>query len=138
VGGLCFCRYQVPRLWTRPLRHEEIRFRFGNHFAFANACQCLFDLDFEYAHGRLEVFAVAVAPYCPLTSLFQFRIKEVLPIKKKIFWSDLGVARKIFQNLAVMEVPDTDELIAAAMDDAGIEDEDVAEPPSEQAGTESA
>jgi hypothetical protein len=86
----------------------------------------------------LEVFAVAVASYCQLTALFQFRIKEVLPIKKKIFWSDLGVARKIFQNLAVMEVPDTDELIAAAMEDAGIEDEDAAEPPSEQAGTESA
>jgi hypothetical protein len=25
-----------------------------------------------------------------------------LPIKKKVFWEDLGVARKIYRNLAIM------------------------------------
>jgi hypothetical protein len=29
-------------------------------------------------------------------------VKERLPIKKSIFWSDLGVARKIYRNLAII------------------------------------
>jgi hypothetical protein len=33
-----------------------------------------------------------------------FRLKEVLPIKKKAFWGDLKVARKIYQKRAVMVV----------------------------------
>ena len=28
-----------------------------------------------------------------ISSMLMFRLKEVLPIKKKIFWSDLGIAR---------------------------------------------
>jgi hypothetical protein len=32
-----------------------------------------------------------------------------LPIKKKVFWSDLGVARKIYQNLAFLDTKDGDE-----------------------------
>lgn len=31
-----------------------------------------------------------------------FRMKEVLPIKKNPFWSDLGIARKIYQGKAVL------------------------------------
>ena len=30
-----------------------------------------------------------------------FRVKEVLPVEKKIFWDDLRTARKIFQGRAV-------------------------------------
>ena len=29
-----------------------------------------------------------------------FRIKEVLPVKKKVFWDDLKIARRIFQGRA--------------------------------------
>ena len=32
---------------------------------------------------------------------FMFRVKEVLPVEKKIFWNDLKTARKIFQGRAV-------------------------------------
>jgi uncharacterized hydrophobic protein (TIGR00271 family) len=32
----------------------------------------------------------------------QFRLKERLPINKSIFWSDLGLARKIYRNLAII------------------------------------
>jgi hypothetical protein len=32
-----------------------------------------------------------------------FRVKEVLPVKKKVFWDDLGTARKINQKRALME-----------------------------------
>ena len=32
----------------------------------------------------------------------QFRVKERLPIQKSIFWSDLGLARKIYRNLAII------------------------------------
>jgi hypothetical protein len=31
-----------------------------------------------------------------------FLVLQRLPIRKKIFWSDLGVARKIYRNLALM------------------------------------
>ena len=32
-----------------------------------------------------------------LSSMLMFRLKEILPIEKKIFWSDLSIARKIYQ-----------------------------------------
>jgi len=34
---------------------------------------------------------------------FRFRMKEVLPIEKSIFWSDLGIARKVYQRRAVLQ-----------------------------------
>lgn len=37
-----------------------------------------------------------------ISGMIMFRLKEVLPIKKKVFWEDLGVARKIYQGLAVV------------------------------------
>jgi hypothetical protein len=37
-----------------------------------------------------------------ISGMFMFRMKEVLPIKKKIFWEDISVARKIYQKQAVM------------------------------------
>ena len=39
-----------------------------------------------------------------LASMLMFRMKEVLPIEKKVFWEDLGVARKIYQHRALLEV----------------------------------
>eukprot|EP00970_Alexandrium_tamarense_P011498 scaffold2510_cov215-Alexandrium_tamarense.AAC.4 len=41
-----------------------------------------------------------------ISSMIMFRLKEVLPIEKKVFWSDLGIARKIYKGKALMaEVP---------------------------------
>lgn len=37
-----------------------------------------------------------------ISSILMFRMKEVLPIKKKIFWSDLGIARHIYRGRALM------------------------------------
>jgi uncharacterized hydrophobic protein (TIGR00271 family) len=37
-----------------------------------------------------------------ISGMLMFRLKEVLPIKKKIFWDDLATARKIYQKQAVM------------------------------------
>ena len=31
-----------------------------------------------------------------------FRMKEVLPIEKNVFWSDLGIARKIYKGKAIL------------------------------------
>lgn len=36
--------------------------------------------------------------------MFMFRMKEVLPIKKSIFWSDLGIARKLYQKRALIQL----------------------------------
>lgn len=38
-----------------------------------------------------------------LSSMLMFRIKEVMPIRKSVFWSDLGVARKVFKKQAVLQ-----------------------------------
>ena len=35
--------------------------------------------------------------------MLMFRLKEVLPIEKKIFWSDLGIARKIYQVCVLVQ-----------------------------------
>jgi hypothetical protein len=39
-----------------------------------------------------------------ISSMFMFRMKEVLPIKKSIFWSDLGIARKFYQKKALIQL----------------------------------
>ena len=44
-----------------------------------------------------------------IASMFMFRMKEVLPIEKKVFWEDLGVARKIYQKRAILEVEEAGE-----------------------------
>lgn len=38
-----------------------------------------------------------------VSSMLMFRMKEVLPVKKKVFWEDLGVARKIYQHRALLQ-----------------------------------
>ncbi|KAG7350678.1 protein of unknown function DUF389 containing protein [Nitzschia inconspicua] len=37
-----------------------------------------------------------------VSSMLMFRLKERLPIQKSVFWTDLGVARKIYRNLAII------------------------------------
>lgn len=39
-----------------------------------------------------------------ISSMLMFRIKEVLPIKKRVFWSDLGIARKLYQKRALVQL----------------------------------
>lgn len=34
--------------------------------------------------------------------MLMFRMKEVLPIEKKVFWSDLGIAQKVYKGKAVL------------------------------------
>jgi len=43
-----------------------------------------------------------------VASMIMFRLKETLPIEKSIFWTDLGVARKIYNNVAF--APDDKEI----------------------------
>jgi len=38
-----------------------------------------------------------------LAAALMFRLKEVLPVKKKVFWDDLKHARRIYQRRAVLE-----------------------------------
>ena len=45
-----------------------------------------------------------------------------LPIKKNVFWEDLGVARKIYRNLAVMQMADGESNDNGKLEDA-IQDE---------------
>jgi hypothetical protein len=36
-----------------------------------------------------------------ISSMLMFCLKEVLSIEKKVFWSDLGIARKIYKGKAI-------------------------------------
>jgi len=38
--------------------------------------------------------------FVSIGAILMFRIKEVLPVKKKVFWSDLKIARRIYQGRA--------------------------------------
>jgi len=39
-----------------------------------------------------------------VASMIMFRLKETLPIEKSVFWSDLGVARLIYHNVAILPI----------------------------------
>ena len=39
-----------------------------------------------------------------LSSMLMFRMKEVLPIKKNVFWDDLSIARKVYQKHALVRL----------------------------------
>jgi hypothetical protein len=51
----------------------------------------------RYAGISLALTLVNIAMIW-ISSMLMFRLKEVLPIEKKVFWSDLGIARKIYQG----------------------------------------
>lgn len=56
-----------------------------------------------YKMGTLSLFlTVANIALIWFASMLMFRMKEVLPIKKKVFWEDLGVARHVYQRRAVL------------------------------------
>lgn len=52
-----------------------------------------------------------------VSSMLMFRLKEVLPIEKKVFWSDLGVARKIYRKRALLQVVEVDEVATGEVDE---------------------
>jgi hypothetical protein len=56
-----------------------------------------------------------------------------LPIRKKVFWDDLGVARKIYRNLALM--PSTDEELGndVIVEEEGLEEGEGAEHENKEA-----
>jgi uncharacterized hydrophobic protein (TIGR00271 family) len=58
----------------------------------------------DFLYGGLMSLALTLANIVLiyLSSMIMFRLKEVLPINKKLFWNDLGVARKIFQKRALI------------------------------------
>ena len=41
--------------------------------------------------------------------MLMFRMKEVLPIKKNIFWDDLSIARKVYQSHALIRIDNVQE-----------------------------
>jgi uncharacterized hydrophobic protein (TIGR00271 family) len=58
----------------------------------------------EYRRAGLYSLFVTLANILLIwiSGMLMFRMKEVLPIKKKIFWEDITIARKIYQKRAVM------------------------------------
>jgi hypothetical protein len=58
----------------------------------------------EFREGGITSLLLTIANILLiiLSSIIMFRTKEVLPIKKKVFWDDLRVARKICQNKAFL------------------------------------
>ena len=58
----------------------------------------------EYSVNGAISLAVAVSNILLiwLSGMLMFRMKEVLPIRKRVFWEDLGVARQVYTNRAVL------------------------------------
>ncbi len=56
----------------------------------------------NYSQGALmSLFLTLANIVCVcLGATLMFRMKEVLPVKKKVFWDDLKIARRIFQGRA--------------------------------------
>lgn len=46
-----------------------------------------------------------------IAGMLMFRIKEVLPINKSVFWEDLGIARKIYKKRALLEIGEVKDAI---------------------------
>ena len=60
--------------------------------------------DYYYDSGLISLFlTLANILLIMVSSMFLFRLKEILPIRKNIFWSDLGIARKIYQKKALVQ-----------------------------------
>jgi uncharacterized membrane protein len=57
------------------------------------------------------------------SSMLMFRMKEVLPIKKSVFWEDLGVARKVYQRRALLQTSTMLNDSAYTEDNAVLEDD---------------
>uniref|UniRef100_A0A7S4EMT1 TIGR00341 family protein n=1 Tax=Pseudo-nitzschia australis TaxID=44445 RepID=A0A7S4EMT1_9STRA len=69
----------------------------------------------DRADGTISLFLTLMnIAVIIVASMFMFRLKETLPIEKNIFWTDLGVARKIYHNVAILpkiqEAPDNNEI----------------------------
>jgi len=47
--------------------------------------------------------------FVAIGATLMFRLKEVLPVKKKVFWDDLKIARRIYQGRGLD--PDTGEVL---------------------------
>lgn len=60
-------------------------------------------------HAKMSLFLTIMNIVVVIVaSMIMFRLKETLPIEKSIFWTDLGVARKIYNNVAF--APDDKEI----------------------------
>lgn len=58
--------------------------------------------DFRYGGFISLLLTIANIVLVIVASMIMFRLKERLPIRKKVFWEDLRVARKIYQNRAFL------------------------------------
>eukprot|EP00934_Nitzschia_sp_Nitz4_P003702 Nitzschia sp. Nitz4//scaffold21_size171442//60100//61685//NITZ4_002159-RA/size171442-augustus-gene-0.181-mRNA-1//1//CDS//3329542405//3692//frame0 len=73
--------------------------------------------DFRQGGGMSLALTISNIVLVIISSMLMFRLKERLPIKKKVFWHDLGTARKISQNLAVLLEDDEEQEKLLGTDD---------------------
>jgi hypothetical protein len=68
-------------------------------------------VDTYYRTGSISLMVtVANIILIWISSMLMFRMKEVLPIKKNIFWDDLSIARKVYQKRALVRI---DQILAS-------------------------
>lgn len=58
--------------------------------------------DFRYGGMISLLLTIANIVLVIVASMIMFRLKERLPIRKKVFWEDLRIARKIYENRAFL------------------------------------
>jgi hypothetical protein len=70
--------------------HQQLELEGISRYNFSSAARISLGLTF------INIFMIWIS------SMLMFRMKEVLPIEKTVFWSDLGIARKIYKGKAVL------------------------------------
>ena len=63
-----------------------------------------FEYNFDFSEAAVISLMLTIANVIMVAAgaALMFRAKEVLPVKKKVFWDDLKVARRIYQVSALL------------------------------------
>ena len=78
---------------------NAIEFEIHPHHFFNSPCT---DENVNFSNLAMISLSLTVANvlFVSIGAISMFRIKEVLPVKKKVFWIDLKFARRIYQGRA--------------------------------------
>ena len=76
---------------------DDPSIRIRQYIAIESNEKFTYQFDFSQAGLISLLLTVANIIFVALGAALMFRLKEVLPVKKKVFWDDLKVARRIYQ-----------------------------------------
>lgn len=85
-------------LWMMAIRRDDDWLDFSFSF---NESTLVTSQNFSEMGTISLMLTLANVVFVAAGATLMFRLKEVLPVKKKVFWYDLKVARRIYQGRAI-------------------------------------